>query len=187
MNTRKLKKIFLIVGGVLILLAIALIILTRQTPEPEEKVEAPIVMAPEEKTPQLPPVSKEDQDKNNLLIKAASFVERFGSYSNQGNFENVKDLFPFMTPSLKVWADRYIEEQTIERPDPSNYYGMTTKAISYELSEFNDSTGYAKVLVSTQKREATGSMENEEIYYQDAEIEFNKIGDEWKIDGVWWQ
>lgn len=180
-----LKKIFLISGGALIILAVILLVLTRKTSEPEEVL--PTTETQEEQEPKLPPVSQEEQDKNNLLITAANFAERFGSYSNQGNFENIADLYPFMTSSLQDWSEGYVEKQIAERPDPSNYYGMTTKVLSNNFLVFENSTGYAKVKVSTQRREAVDSTENEKIFYQDAEIEFEKIGENWLIDGIWWK
>lgn len=180
-----LKRIFLIAGGALILLAVILLILTRKPPEPEEIL--PTTEIQEEQQPKLPPVSQEERDKSNLLITAANFTERFGSYSNQGNFENIEDLYPFMTQSLKSWSDGYIEKQIAELPDFSSYYGMTTKALSYDFLIFDDSAGYAKVKVSTQRIESSNSMENGIIFYQDAEIEFAKIAGAWKVDGIWWK
>lgn len=182
-----LKKIFFIAGGVVILLAIVLLILTRQTSEPKEDPKTTSVSQQEEILPQLPPASEEEQTRNYLLITGASFVERFGSYSNQGDFQNIKDLYPLMTPSLKTWSDGYVKKQIAERPDPENYYGLTTKVASRNMVVFNYAAGYAKISVSTQRREAFGETTNEEIFYQDAEIEFKKIGEDWLVDGIWWK
>ena len=42
------------------------------------------------------PISQEERSKDNLMRLAASFAERFGSYSNQSNFSNIIDLKIFM-------------------------------------------------------------------------------------------
>lgn len=181
------KKLILIIVAILVIAIVIFLILTRKTDEPEMTVEEPEVIQEEEQVI-LPPVSQEEQDKSNLLILAASFIERFGSYSNQGDYENIKDLYSFMTPSFKSWAENsYIDKLKAENPDTSTYFGITTKAISYSFDSFNDENGEASVNLTTQRRRATETMTNEEIFYQNAKIDFEKIGDEWKVDAVWWQ
>ena len=63
------------------------------------------VIIPENKNT-LPPVSYEEKEKAQLQQLVSAFVERYGSYSNQTDFENLTDLMPFMSQSLKNWAEK---------------------------------------------------------------------------------
>lgn len=177
------KKIALIAGGFLILLVIFLLIFTRRTGE-EQKPARQITSQIQREEKPVVPASKEDTDKSNVLVLTSSFAERFGSFSNQSDFQNIRDLFPFMTESMKNWAENYIEAQRAGM-NVEIYYGITTKAISRKFLDFSENS--AKVLVSTQRRESTGAMTNERIVYQDMELELVKAGEEWKVDGAKWK
>jgi len=177
------KKIFLIAGGVIILLAVLLLILTRTTSEEQKPAEQTATSTQQEEKNAVP-ASKEDINKSNVLVLASSFSERFGSFSNQSDFQNIRDLFPFMTASMKNWAENYIEVQKAGG-SYDVYSGVTTKSISRKILSINDDS--AEILVSTQRREFTGTMANENVIYQDIELKLVKEGEEWKIDGVWWK
>jgi hypothetical protein len=82
-----------------------------------------------------------------------SFAERFGSFSNQSNYGNFTDLEIMMTPSMRTWAREYVETLRSQATD-SSYYGITTKALTYEVKKFDENQGRAQVLVSTQRRES---------------------------------
>jgi hypothetical protein len=176
------KKVFLIAGGVLILLAVLLLIFTRRTAEEPKPAEQQTIQT-QENTPAVP-ASKEETNKSNVLVLASSFAERFGSFSSQSDFQNIRDLFPFMTASMKIWAENYIEIQKAN-VNPEIYYGVTTKAISRKFLYFDENS--AEILISTQRRESTGAMANETITYKDMELKLVKESEEWKVDGVWWK
>lgn len=183
MGTRiNIKKIALIAGGALVILVIFLFIFTRKTGE-EPKQENQTVIQTQEEKPAVP-ASAEETNKSNVLVLASSFAERFGSYSNQSDFQNIRDLFPFMTESMRNWAEGYVETQRINISSRT-YIGVSTKALSRKFLSFSENE--ADVLVSTQRRESTGAMANENITYRDMELKLVKDGEEWKVDGVWWK
>ncbi len=132
-------------------------------------------------------IPDEDKIKTDLSRLAAAFAERFGSYSNQGNFENILDLKAIMTPALQQWADNFIKKNGTTASGASAYSGVTTKAISTAISSFDKGAGSAKIVVGTQKIETSGNLGgNQKVYYQDLELIFKKIGDEWKVDEATW-
>lgn len=176
------KKIFLIAGGVVILLSAFLLILTRKTSEEPNLAEQTTVQTQEEKP--AVPASEEETSKSNVLRLASDFAEKFGSYSNQSDFQNIADLFPFMTTSMQSWAENYAETQRASISD-GVYVGVTTKSLSRKFLSFNENS--AEILVSTQRRESTGAMVNETVAYRDMELKMVKEGDNWKVDGVWWK
>ena len=133
-------------------------------------------------------VSDEEKMKSDLGRLAAAFSERFGSYSNQGEFENILDLKPLMTKKMQDWADDFIAKSKAARGNTSVYFGVTTKAVSTNISELSEGDGRAKVTVKNQRREASGTMaDNVKIYYQELDLVFLKVGDEWKVNEATWK
>lgn len=123
----------------------------------------------------------------NLKSFARSFAERFGSYSNDANFDNIEHLLPYMSERMKKWAQRYLDEQRQKKVDQSVYYGMTTRTMSVKEVNYNPEQGTAEFLVTTQRNESTGTSSNARIFYQDLQIKFIKEQSVWKVNEAWWQ
>jgi len=116
---------------------------------------------------------------------ASSFAERFGSYSNHSDFQNIRDLKIFMTGKMKNWADGFIAEQE-KSGSPETYYGVSAKAIGNEVKGYDNDKGEAEILVKTQKRESSGDSADTKVFYQDVSIVFKKEGGSWKVDSASW-
>jgi hypothetical protein len=129
---------------------------------------------------------KEPKLEANLKATAFTFAERFGSYSNQGNFSNLDDLRVLMTTRMKAWTDNYKASQKTTA-EGATYYGITTQALSVQISEFDESLGRAEIIATTQRREAKGSTVNPKIFYQDLKLQLVKTGEGWKVDSAVWQ
>lgn len=197
----KRNKILLVAGGILILLALAYWLFVRpsyQAPggNANEAVNtntlppspAAIPSANVNSSLLETPVPGGEKIKSDLGRLAAAFAERFGSYSNQGNFENIIDLKVLMTEKMQRWADDLVARNSAGRTDNSIYSGVTTKAISTEVPDIGSGAGAVTITVKTQRRETSGSMDgNEKIVYQDLKLSLVKVGDEWKIDAASWQ
>lgn len=138
------------------------------------------------KNNELTPV-KVDIGEESLKQMAGSFAERFGSFSNQSNFENISDLKVFMTGKMASWADNYIAEMAAKREQTDIYYGITTTAVEKDLKSYSDSSGQAEILVKTQRREATGATNNFTVKYENILITFLKESNAWKVDSAQWQ
>lgn len=128
---------------------------------------------------------QEDFGRVDLKNMASSFAERFGSYSNHSNFANIKDLKIFMTENMKEWAEGFVQEQSQE--DSGEYSGITTKAISTDILNFNKEGGEAEVVVTTRRRESKGSRSDSTTYTQDLTLEFVKQNNSWKVGGAYWE
>ncbi len=119
---------------------------------------------------------------------ARSFAERFGSFSNQSNFSNISDLKMVMSNNMQSWADAYIEKN--KKPNVANdvYYGLTTKALSTQVNNFDDTNGEAKITVETRRREAMGTTNNaSKLYNQKIVITFVKEKGAWRVDSAYWE
>ncbi|MDD4607447.1 MAG: hypothetical protein PHS07_03950 [Patescibacteria group bacterium] len=133
-------------------------------------------------TPQSQPkvVSEETKIKN----FSRSFSERFGTYSNQGDYGNLEDLMPLMSDQMQTWAENYIIQQRAKNLDTSVYSGITTKALTAQI--LSQSEISAQVKVSTQRIEKNITDE-QKIYYQDLILDLVKLNNTWLVDSAEWQ
>lgn len=150
---------------------------TQDSSQSEEEVE----------TVKYDPEQEENREltQGDLKSLAFSFAERFGSYSNQANFSNLKDLKLYMTEDMKDWTDNYIKEKNKEEYS-GEYYGITTKAITGQVNNFDPETGEAEVVVTTQRRENNPQGEDE-VFTQKVTIKFQQVSGEWKVNDASWQ
>lgn len=139
-----------------------------------------------EKTgPDAPAADPEKPDvRANLKRLAASVAERYGSFSNQGDFENLKELRVFMTDSLTREIDAYISEADARGTASPAYVGMTTRALNSTIDSLSESAGTATVTVNTQRQEVTSA--GTRVFYQEIEMEFIRSGEIWEVDSMKW-
>ena len=115
-------------------------------------------------------------------IAARMFLERYGSYSNQSNFENLEDLYPFMTARLRAAEEARVLKMRAALPAGAEYAGVSTKVVSVTLLRADSIS--AQVRAQTQRREQ--SANGQRTFYQAAELTLLKAGEAWKVDGVEW-
>lgn len=121
-------------------------------------------------------------DEQRVLGLARSFTERYGSFSNQNEFENLERLLIYMTPRLQKETQAFVASQ--EGKDNSVYYGVTTDAVSVRLEKLEEQK--AVVFVSTRRKESReGSATN--AFSQTARIVLVKDSGEWLVDKFDWQ
>ena len=128
-----------------------------------------------------------EEETDDAVFISSSFVERFGSYSNQSNYKNFDELDYFMTDSMKNWIPRYKSQLREDNPDINTYYALVTNTISTNINSLDEGAGTAEVLVKTQRQEFNGSVNNPNVYNQDIRLDLLKVNDEWKVNGAYWQ
>jgi hypothetical protein len=136
-----------------------------------------------------PKIAEEGQPGIEVTLKflASSFAERYGSFSNQTDFKNLKDLTPLMTSEFSARNNAYIKQKKSEVGDNSVYYGVTSKTVKTNLVSLNEEETAAELELTMQRREARGSMNsNVKVFYQDIVIKLKKESGEWKVDGAEW-
>ncbi len=129
-------------------------------------------------------VNEQEKTKLELSRIALSFAERFGTYSNQSDFENVESLKVFMTGSMQTWADGFVASARQQNADSSIYYGVTTKVITSKNVRFDET--HADFVFTTQRIESTGTTDNNRVFFQDISIKFVKEGSQWKVNEATW-
>lgn len=123
---------------------------------------------------------------NDLGKISMAFAERFGSFSNQSNYSNFNDLKIMMTDSMKTWADRYVADLKTQPQSKNVYYGITTTAIIFEVKKFDDAAGQAEILVTTQRRESTESINGGTPFMQKLDLKLDKVNGDWLFNSASW-
>ena len=200
MDKRKLIGILIILIGLILLVGIIYFMFfygigTEVTPKEKEEATQPILpTSTTQPTTDKPKAVFEVKQPSPVEIKqtglkqlAASFAERFGSYSNQSDYGNIRDLKIFMSLKMQAWADDFISKSRAQKSETDIYSGITTKAIAQEVKQFNETAGQAEILIKTQRRQATGTTGNTATYSQDIIIKFVWEKGVWKVDNAEWQ
>jgi len=122
--------------------------------------------------------------RNNLKRLAAAFAERYGSYSNQGDYRNLEELRSLMTDRLARETTEFVERSRAEGIQSPEYTGITTRALVANVVLFNEEAGTADVTVNTQREEIISA--GTRIYYQEINLDFVQEGELWKVDSIEW-
>lgn len=140
------------------------------------------VTVPPIETPPPEPIKIDPRD--NLRRLAAAFAERYGSFSNISDFENLLDLKAYMTAAMAAETDAYVADARSKASTSAEFYGSTTRAISTEVTVFDETAGSAEVMVQTQRHVVSGG---DSVFYQQILIKYRKEGEVWKVNSAAWQ
>ncbi|MDO8598724.1 MAG: hypothetical protein Q7S02_01295, partial [bacterium] len=111
---------------------------------------------------------------------AMTFAERYGSFSSEGNFVNVEDLYTLMTERYQRRSEADVVRQ--RSAGPSAAFQSTTTIVvgaEVEISSGEDSKE-ATVRVATQRTAVRGG-ERPRTYGQELTVKLLKVGEEWKV------
>ncbi len=123
-------------------------------------------------------LTTEQQSEVSLEKLARTFVERFGTYSSSNNFNNIRDIQPLMTTTMRNWSNTFISQQAKRDDDQV----VTTRALAVDSVTVSGST--AEAVVSTRREEVVNGQAT--IYRQSMRVEFIQQGNQWLIDGAYW-
>jgi hypothetical protein len=130
---------------------------------------------------------KQEQDMRNQSSGAISvakmFVERYGSYSNEANFQNLIDVLPLMTVSFAAETNELIAKSK----SPETYYGVTTRVLTVNVEKIDEEKGTALIKVNTQREIAKDSPQNTTIETQEILLKLVRLEGIWKVESAVWQ
>lgn len=118
-------------------------------------------------------------DKAVLQQTGRYFVEIFGSYSSDNNFQNLKDLKSLMTSTY--WAKWEKDLNTITS---DKEYSVWSQAMNASIDNYSATTGTVTVLCKRGERQS--KSEKESIFYQSAQVNLVKVNGSWLVDKVTW-
>ena len=137
----------------------------------------------------VPPPTAEDQADEGMVSIAFSFAEVYGSFSNQGGFDNLERLRFLMSRAMNQWADDVIARRGLaaapQTQGPVLYYGITTKSLSSEVVSRPDPNRLI-TRISTQRKEVRGVSANARFILEDLILEFVREDGVWKVDNANW-
>lgn len=118
-----------------------------------------------------------------LLSQVRYFVERWGTYSNQSDWQNVRDLKPVLTDDFFNQIYSQYQPMDYDNLDENNYEGYEAKFVSVVWEEQTETE--ARALVTTNRRYLTGDQL--ETYPQDIRVTLVKQGGSWLVAEAVWQ
>lgn len=127
--------------------------------------------------------SLKQNTEDEIMSLSRSFIERFGTFSNQNEYENINNLRIYMTKRMQAYADTLIQDAE-KKGEGGAYYGITTKVVSVEILELAGTA--ARVRLTTQRKETKEGGESK-VFYQDVELGVVQESSIWKIDNVTWK
>ncbi len=113
---------------------------------------------------------------------ARTFVERFGSYSTESDYQNVEDVIVLATLDFQDDLERMAI--AARQSDNGLYYGVSTSILTVSIESETEAS--ASIRFTTRREEATGSPGNMSSRNQDIIISLEKVGDGWLVAGFEW-
>jgi len=183
------KKIFIIIGlVVLIIITVVLFLLFRKPKaitntgtlsqtvtetqtQPAVQPGTPAVKPAEAAKPKAPAVPPAEFYAKQL---AEIFVERFLSYSNQNNNQHIYDVLGLCTEKMASWVSKQLIQPGVD------YQGVNTTVVASSVKESTAS----KAVISIGVQRVWEGRENK-TEYKDGRVELVKVGDSWKVDGLY--
>ncbi|MBI4434764.1 hypothetical protein HY635_03035 [Candidatus Uhrbacteria bacterium] len=139
----------------------------------------PVLDAPE---PPPPPPPAETA----VRQVAMTFAERYGSYSSEGDFVNVTDLFPIMTERYQRATERELIRLR-QQPRASEFSSTTTVVVKVDVDlPDGESSREATARVLTQRTDVRGGV-TPRTYGQTLTVQLLKISEGWRADSAKWQ
>jgi len=188
------RRALLIVGLILILIGIIIfaVMLLRNAMAPPPAVLAPV----EPDLTQIAESPPAPSDFVNPLIVPAEavsgstasrqmaelFAERYGSYSNQGEYENLRDLLPIMTARYRRSTETFLK--TAEAVPGQPFEGVTSKKVSTQIRDLDEDS--AVIAVALQQERTSGSAAPA-IGYRTLRMELQLVGSDWRVDASSWE
>lgn len=113
---------------------------------------------------------------------AELFAQRYGSYSNQGDYQNLRDLLPVMTASYRAETETFLA--TAATPVGQAFEGVTSLKLSTQVRSYDEKTGTAVVAVTLQQEKTSGKTTM--VGYRTLRLELERVGEDWRVDAVRW-
>ncbi len=132
------------------------------------------------------PATSVDLVQEDVSQVAKMFVERYGTYSNQGGSDQFSDLNLFVTKRMKDWLVANTKEILAGLQSYETSFVVTTNAVTAQILSLDKTAGRATVLVGTKRSEQAGE-ETPKVTNKNIKVELLKAGGRWKVDSAVWQ
>lgn len=109
---------------------------------------------------------------------AEIFVERYGSYSTDNNYQNIKDVQSLVTSEF--WTKLSAK---MAAPVPKEFYGVTVKVITNSLTDWKDNSA------TMEMRAIRTELKNGQTInsYKNASVSMVKQDEKWLVNSLVWK
>ncbi len=146
-------------------------------PTPEQEAAAAVIQNP------LAPAINAPTERTAVAQMGELFAERFGSYSNQGDYQNVRDLLPVMTVRYRKATEASLA--ATKSAPTQTFEGVSSQKVSTDVRAYSVSEGTAVVAVTLQQEKRSGTTTI--VGYRTLRMELKKEGDDWRVDAARWE
>ncbi|MFA5069844.1 MAG: hypothetical protein WC528_01030 [Patescibacteria group bacterium] len=112
------------------------------------------------------------------------FAERYGSYSNENDFENLVALKTYMTDKFQKETDNYITSEKSKLTGNEAYFGVISEMLSVNVISLTENSAQAAVTLRRTERNETSPTGT---YFQNLSLKFVKSGNDWLVSSAAWQ
>ncbi len=134
-------------------------------------ISSPVVTPPTGLT--VKPATPAEVIQNGVKQLAKIFMERYGTYSTENNFQNIREVADLVTPAL--WTK--ISARLDSKPS-SEFLGVTTNVVGAEILSWQESEAVVSLkLVRTEDKSGAVTA-----VQQTATITLIKAGEKWLVD-----
>jgi len=109
---------------------------------------------------------------------ARVFIERYYTYSNEGNFQNIRDVQTMVSPEL--WKLMKVKLNTANISASGSFNSITTVALGASLTDWADTAATVQV-ITHQSLEKNGVKSQQNQNYL---VSFVKQGTNWLVNSI---
>lgn len=131
-------------------------------------------------TPGMPvkKLTSVEVEQNGVEQLAKIFAERYGTYSTDSNFQNIKDVQDLVTPAL--WTKL---KAKITTGPAANFVGATAKVITSDLSDWDGASATVQMQATVVKEQNGVST----TLHQNVVVSMVKSGSSWLVNDFTWK
>ncbi|MEK7680965.1 MAG: hypothetical protein AAB348_02895 [Patescibacteria group bacterium] len=120
-----------------------------------------------------------ENEQNGVKQLAKIFVERYGTYSTENNYQNIKDLEGLSTDALWKSINSIISKTRTS----TEFMGVTTRVITTELSKWEKNSAVVALKALRAEEKQAGALNK----YLDYTVSLIKNGQDWLVDKISWK
>lgn len=124
------------------------------------------------------PVDPTTMIRAQLMIQARAFIERYGTYSLDSGFQNLRELLPLMSEKLAAETSMKIAQGLDRQQD---FFSFVVKVGSLGITEFIPDVRVV-FIAQVQEQEMRPGQTN--VLQKTVELTFVKQGEEWRVDEI---
>ncbi|HBK34695.1 MAG: hypothetical protein UU08_C0002G0013 [Candidatus Uhrbacteria bacterium GW2011_GWE2_40_58] len=182
------KRLLIFLAILIIAILLSLFIIStfpKQEKSTEIKQEETIIQQPVVQESEEEHIQREQQLVSESAVRSLSdtFTERYGSYSTESDFANLRDVLVLMTDRFAADTQNYLDSAK----SSDDYYAVTTQVLNVKILDFDEEAKTATTSVSTQRQESRGTIQDMSVIYQTLFLELIWEQGMWKVDVAEWQ